>query len=202
MASAGFAIEIERAELDQLVGAATNLGDAVSSDDLKAAIGTGAREKIHDHLIEVAADTQHHQSAESLGANRTGFYERAADTMPTPQVTSEGVVISITEQGFAQRYFGGDITGNPLLTIPARAEAYGHRAREFDLKLIKFPSGIFALIDPAEDPHEGDVWYWLVHEVHQVGDPTILPTDDEIYGAALKAHTDYLQLVWDQQQAA
>jgi hypothetical protein len=165
-------------------------------------MGTGMRDVIREHFLDVANDTQHHQSAESLGAERTGFYQEAYENTQAARVEGDNVVVSIDQEGLAQRYFGGDISGRPLLTIPARSEAYGHRAREFDLKLVKFPSGIYALIDPNEEQHEGSVYYWLVREVHQVGDTSILPTADQTIGAAIAAGQKHIATVWEQQLGA
>jgi hypothetical protein len=205
MPGARVGIEIETAELDRLMTAASGLGEALDSDALKQAMGGAMHDTIVENFRVIALDSQHHQSAQSLGAQPTGFYVEAQQNTQPARIQSDGVSVSIDQEGLAQRYFGGDISARPgsFLTIPARGEAYGHRAREFPfLKLIKFPSGLYALIDSAEEQHEGSVWYWLVRSVHQQADPSILPTDEQIIGAAIAAGSEYVDQVWEQQLAA
>jgi len=100
------------------------------------------------------------------------------------------------------------------LTIPACAAAYGKRAREFGNLKMQWgkrkdgtigPVALVALeggatqkkfrgrndtvheraIAQGKGSKKGDVLYWLVREVHQAADDTILPTDAEIINAAI-----------------
>src|SRR5207244_3980510 len=71
--------------------------------------------------------------ANRLGGARTNFYANAARGTSWQPVPG-GLLVSVQSQGIAQRYFGGTISAKPggALTIPATADAYGHRAREFN----------------------------------------------------------------------
>jgi len=201
---AGVSIEVDAKSLDDLIAATVELAGEMGSDEMKFAMGTAMKETIRDHFGEIAQDSEHHQSALSLGATPTGFYEEARDKTQDPQIKAEGVSVSIDQEGLAQRYFGGDIEARPggFLTIPARGEAYGKRAGDFpNLKLIIFPSGLAALVDRDEPKDEGGVYYWLVRSVHQNADPDILPTDDELTDSALESGTSYLDSIWQRQLA-
>lgn len=198
----GVALEVQSESLDRLITATTVLASEMSGEDVRRVMGTAMAEDIRSHFADISQDSEHHQSAQSLGAKSTGFYTEARDKTQEPQVVSDGVVISIDQEGLAQRYFGGDIEARPgsFLTIPARGEAYGHRAREFsNLKLVRFPTGIYALVDRDEEPQEGGVYYWLVRSVHQHGDPDILPSEEDLTGAALTSASSYIERVWERQ---
>lgn len=196
---AGVTLTLDTHDLDKLIAAATALGDEISGREIKEVMGVAMRETIQAHFADIAQDAAHHTTASAFGVSPSGLYERARGSTHEAEVESEGVSVSIDEEGIAQRYFGGDISARAggFLTIPARGEAYGHRAREFDLKLVRFPSGIYALIDPNEEQHEGSVYYWLVRGVHQQGDPSVLPTDEEILGAATDAAATHINEVWE-----
>jgi hypothetical protein len=219
-------INIQSDEIDNLVTAVETLGGGISGDDIKRNVGLAMQQVIFDHFARLSSDSEHHQTADSLGANRTGFYEKAARGVQQPQLESDGVSVSIEMEGLAQRLFGGTIEARPgsFLTIPARAETYGHRAREFsNLMLIIFPSGLGALVAPTDTPmkrgrgkrgfgserpsftrtfDEGGVYYWLVKQVTQQPDPTVLPTDDEMLEPALLNAQRFIERIWNEGAAA
>lgn len=130
-----------------------------------------------------------------LGPNKrfpdrsTGFWGRAALSTTAPSVGTSSVTISITQIGVRQRYLGGRITpiaGN-YLTIPAQADAYGKKAREIgDLSVAfmgKTSSGQPLLALVRGNPRisgKRDVMFWLVTEVDQNPDPSVLPTEDQL----------------------
>jgi hypothetical protein len=107
--------------------------------------------------------------------------------------------------------------GDKLLTIPARAEFYGHRAGEFqNLRFVKFASGAMALVvntggavrigmrnnKPTENNRgigartAGMVAFWLTDHVEQAAKPEILPTPMQYALVAKEAINDaYQQIV-------
>lgn len=210
-------ITIESDALSDLQTAVETLGGAVTGRDVMLVMGRAAQQVIKEHFEKIAGDSAHHESSSALGAERSGFYERAANAVQAPQLESDGVVISIEQQGLAQRIFGGDIepVNAKFLTIPARAETYGHRAKEFEnLRFILFPSGAGALVAadgggslrgarggrkalPSMDALGSDVYFWLVKQVHQEPDPTVLPSDEEILDPAIAAAQSYVERVWE-----
>src|ERR1700726_2760847 len=124
-------IKVQADELLKLSEIADQLAGAAASTTLLNRVGEVLQETVRGHFERLAGDTAHHRTAEALGADRTGFYEEAADKVQTPQIEGENAVsVSVDHEGLAQRFYGGDISGKPFLTIPARSEAYGHRARE------------------------------------------------------------------------
>jgi hypothetical protein len=117
-----------------------------------------------------------------------------------------GVTLQITHVGILQKIFGGPIVPREkkLLTIPAIAEAYGHRAGEFPdlkfgyaynpklgiqmmalirtgrtyVKLVKNGKGGKKFVPKGivEDRTRlGSAVFWLVHKVNQKATPGILP---------------------------
>ena len=117
------------------VGAATGLLDALSramvSREMNAAIGVSAATVFMRHFQALEAERSGHQ----MPGAATHFYEHVGDSVQY-QEADDGVDIGIGNdetRGIRQRYYGGDI--EPVfaqwLTIAARTEAYGHKAREF-----------------------------------------------------------------------
>lgn len=186
-------------ELPKARELAEELGKAIESGDVRQLMGRAIAGALKDHFVKLAHDSQHHESASSLGAAPTGFYSEAQSAVQQPNIESDGFSVSINQRGLAQRIFGGPITPTTgtYLTIPARAESYGKRAGEFDnLKFILFPSGLAALVSKDEDAHEGGVYYWLVKSVVQQADPSVLPTEEELTDTAINAARDYVATIW------
>ena len=225
----GAVLDIQSDEISDLIGAVDSLEGGIKSSELKRIAGMAMKEAVQQHLYAIASDAEHHRTADSLGAVRTGLYTKAADHTHDPEVEGEDVAVAIEDENgaLAQRYFGGDIAApeGHLLTIPARTEAYGKRAREFsNLRLIMFPSGAGALVEREAtvlrggkrgaralagslagsrkgDKIGGLLFYWLVQSVHQDPDPSILPTDQELLEPALRNVSSYISRIWDREAA-
>jgi hypothetical protein len=214
-------VTIKAENIDQILAEVDQLGRDITSDDVKAVMGRAIRNVIVDHFVEIANDSAHHRTARAFGAPPTGVYEQAARGTSQPEVSSEGVAISIHQVAIAQRFFGGPIqpVNAKFLAIPARSEAYGKRPREFDnLRAIIFKSGAGALVQRDASVtrsgdrgsrriaglagmHEGEslgglVFFWLVKQVVQPPDPTVLPTEDEMLNAAVENAQQYIERLW------
>jgi hypothetical protein len=184
-------LEIKSDNIDKVLADVDRLGRAITSDDVKLIMGRAVRNVIVTHFVEIANDSAHHKTARSLGAASTGVYEEAARGTSQPDVSSEGVTISIHQVAIAQRFFGGTIqpVTAKFLAIPARSETYGKRPREFEnLRFILFKSGAGALVSKeapegtrrtriaGSSQQLGLIFFWLVKQVTQQPDPTVLPT--------------------------
>jgi hypothetical protein len=164
---------------------------------LNRQIGRGVAGLFSDHFRYLDATRPN-----ALGGNRTHFYGDAAKAVSSDG-DNEGATITVAQQGIRQRLQGGTIrpgAGKKYLTIPARAEAYGRRAREFhDLKFVKLKNGRGMLVageltgltgkmnkkgEVVERPgtEDGVVMYWLVPSVVQKADPSVLPPGAAIRG--------------------
>ncbi len=178
---------------------------------VKHSAGGSVMRLILDHLVALDADR-----ANALGGRRTHFYSQAAKST-SYSVNPAGATVSISWTGFAQRLFGGEIrpVNGKYLTIPARAEAYGRRAREFDnLEVLFGRNGPYALAERESTSftirhsgkgekrkskignrksHGGGVFYWLVESVSQDPDPTVLPEESVILDTARAAVSGYLR---------
>lgn len=166
----------------------------------------GARTQVNP-VIGEAVTLLFQKHLRGLPSNKKGyptthFWQRAVRaTFPT--VLADGVMITISQQGIRQRYYGGDIkpgAGKSYLTLPANPAAYGHTAREFNLKFAFVDDGGFqrpALVAQrsvasqvtqtrnGKFKHTADelgvvVFYWLVRQVHQEPNPDILPDEATI----------------------
>ncbi len=196
----GVALTIQADDLQAIRDSVETLHGAVTGDDVLRVIGHAMTETVRRHFAELAQDAQHHQTAQSLGADRSGFFEKARQGTHDAQLEEGGVSVSIDARGIAQRYFGGTIEARPgsYLTIPAIAIAYGKRAREFDLRLVLFgDTGLAALVSKSVPADESNVYYWLVRSVTQAADPTILPEESEIIDAAKQNALGFIEAVWE-----
>lgn len=177
----------------------STLSVAIDGEGVKQVAGRAGVRTVQDHLRGLDKSR-----ANALGGRRTHFYAAAA--MSTNYRTvSDGALISIPHQGFAQRYHGGTIkpVNTKYLTIPARPEAHGHAASDFnDLEpLIRYRDGApraIALVDrqrsntSTRETTGGDIYFWLVKSVTQAADSTVLPSEDTIAADALQAISSYV----------
>jgi len=154
------------------------------------------------------------------GWPRQHIYARMMRSVQVPQSNGAGMQVSINDLTVAQRLFGGAImpVHAKMLTLPATAEAYGHRAREFDdLHFAIRPDpdrgGALrpALVQPEQSgvkfgklrkdgtrrtipgKQTGGVFFWLTGRVVQQPDPTILPTEEKLLEAAVKPIDEYIE---------
>jgi hypothetical protein len=206
----------------QVVDGATpvlvSLAQQLNSRDIRAMAGRSGANTIRNHLFALDAER-----ANPMGWPRTHFYADAARSTNS-RVVDDGAIVAINKTGICQRYFGGWIypVNTSWLAIPARSEAYGHRAREFSfLQVVFFKGGLTpgALVDRERQDvgisnrkdrrkgHEGQrrfhvtpgqqhpgelVWYWLVKSVWQDKDPGVLPDDAALGAAVLKSMSSYV----------
>ncbi len=181
----------------------------LSSPAVKHSAGQAVMRLILDHLATTDAERPN-----ALGGRRTHFYARAGKST-SYSVHDEGATVSISQVGFAQRFFGGEIkpVNSKYLTIPARAEAHGRRAGEFDTLSVLFgKNGPYALAEreystfsvrkskahpegriTGKQSPGGLVFFWLVKSVTQDPDPSVLPDESVILDTALSAINNYLK---------
>lgn len=154
-----------------------------------------------------------HRSAQALGAEPTGHYERAAADV-TAEVQGTLGVVTIPIAGFSRAFH--DVTIRPrekrALTIPIAAESYG-------VKVVEMRSSGWSFFRPpakgakmtSRDPRRFSEYknilmgsagggapvplYALVSVVHQAQDRTLLPSDDELGAAAEDGVRTYLREV-------
>lgn len=129
-----------------------------------------------------------HQSAENLGAQPTGFLQKAARGTVHKAGETGGEVIIPAPLGRAFH----DVEIRPrvagTLTIPASAEAYGKRAgvlaalgwKIWRPKKRDFLMGSIEGVEPK-------ILYWLKASVHQRQDRELLPSDADMQRAAAGA---------------
>jgi len=196
-------------QLDELVAEAQALGGELKGFGAKRVIGRAIVNLLRAHFTALEFSPAHHRTASALGAPRTGFYSEAARGVQQPQLDANGVVVAINKIGLALRYFGGVVVPRiaKLLTIPARTEAYGKRASEFNnLRLIMFGPGAGALVEREAsvlrgskkagtakgDSIGGLIYFWLVRQATQKADRTVLPSDAELGTAAVNAARSFV----------
>lgn len=183
----------------------------VSGESLRHTLGGSLLNLLQDHLRDLDAARPNR-----LGGVRTHFYGNAAESAHYT-VTADGFTLSVTEQGFGQRYHGGTITpqGRQWLTVPARSEAYGHRAGEFDLQFIPVRADLALLVTKdgnrgrylsvspktgrrttrSGNLQSGLVMYWLVKEVRQDEDHGVIPTEAQFNEALAQGTNDWLATI-------
>jgi len=164
---------------------------------LHSAIAAEAEVLTRDYILSIAPSR--HKTAERLGATPTGYLERAAEGVTSRGEEDQAVLILGGDVGGFARAFG-DVTITPkkgkYLTIPNKAAAYGKRAGEIDdlevLVYRKSGGGFTLALGREDDDGERDVFYWLVKEVNQKQDRSLLPSDDQYLAAAELGAIGYL----------
>lgn len=200
---AGLGIEISlRGDAPESVQA---LKAGLAPARLQPIVGRAAHQVYRKHLVGLNSARPN-----ALGGTRTNFYTSAARGTQF-RIQGDYVIVSINQVGIALRYFGGTVRPKvkKFLTIPARAEAHGKRASEFDLVVLWNRTGPYALARRRDlraglardfvGPGRGrgaEVLFWLVKEVTQRADPTVLPDQLEVESAAAAAVNAYAQLLW------
>lgn len=177
------------------------IGALEDGTDLHRAIAAEAEVLTRDHIVE--ASRTRHKTAESLGAQPTGYLERAAEGVSSTGEKDAAIVILAGDVGGFARAFG-DVTITPkkgkFLTIPAKAAAYGKRAGEIDgLELIVFKrDDSFAMaLGKRLESGTVDVWYWLRRKVFQRQDRGLLPSEDQYLAAAELGAIHYLDTIME-----
>jgi hypothetical protein len=197
------AVKIE-VEKDTATPGLKELAGQVSPSRMAAAIGPRCTRLMQRNFRGLGTNAR--------GWPTTKFYERAENA--TNWRPGEGFVdIVVTSPiGLRQRLHGGEIrpVNAKMLTIPARAEAYGKRAGEFtNLKfavVVDPSSGRFrpALVERAgimnlklgrkkkDGTRTAKVvsmstglvpLFWLVRSVRQKPNPKVLPSDEQFWAA-------------------
>ena len=189
-----------------------DLGEGLSSDDVKKIAGRGVRSLLMDHLKDV--DSSH---VNKLGGRRTHYFEGAAKSVSF-DTTEEGVNVSVKQTGIALHYYGGIVKptgGRRFLTIPVDPEAYGKRAGEFNNLEIAWgldktgkrrPIGLVSRTETVTKERKnkktgktktvtkyipGKWLFALVYSATIPEDKSILPDNDAIQEAALTAIAEY-----------
>jgi len=176
-----------------------------------ALVKVGARaaaNETREHLFELDRS-----KINRLGGKRTHFFGQAARAVQTPTLHTGlpgGAAMGrfeINHVGLAQRLLGGRLqpVRTKYLTIPARAEAYGKSAREFkDLHFVPTRTG-GALVQNLQSivrrtktgfksggTRGGGVMFWLVKQVNQAADPSVMPSDEKLSSVVSKAMAEHV----------
>lgn len=206
-------------DISDLAGPAVGrMRQAMDQSRIAAPIGAAVKKLFQMHLLGNPSNRQ--------GWPSTGFWAGAARST-SYAVVRDGALVSVAKQGVRQRYVGGEI--HPVkasyLTLPARAEAYGKRAGEFDnlvvawrreggksvpWALVEAPSQSVAFGRRRKDNSRkvtegsevgGAVYFWLVKSVTQKGDRSVLPSDEEITNTAMMQVEDLMTRAINEQSA-
>lgn len=210
---AGLAVQVE-VRRDTATPAVQSLLSGLRPEQLQNVIGRSAVQSYRTHLFGL-----NRTRPNALGGQRTNFYAAAARAT-SYTVQGDFVVVSINQQGMAQRYFGGTIRPRTakFLTIPVHPSAHGHRAGEFDLEVVFGRNGEpIALATKSSKVNiirqtatgrvtrrlggrMGEIYFRLVKSVNQQPDPTVLPYPEQVQADVLRAAATYAQLLIDRAQ--
>lgn len=190
-------IEITFSYRDQATPVVVALDQEVASGRIEEVMGRAGTNRVQEHLFRMNAERPNR-----LGGRRTNFYASASRSTNYESKPGE-VKININQVGIRQRLQGGVIrpVNKKFLTVPAVAEGHGRRASEFNNLRVAYGTGgrPVALVESAAsgvsfgrkkkdgsraviqgEALGGRVIFWLVKEVNQKPDPSVLPTNDDI----------------------
>ena len=129
-----------------------------------------------------------HASADRLGAQPTGFLQKAARGTVHNASENHGEVVIPAPLGRAFHDVEIRPRGAAFLTIPASAESYGMRAGVLAAHGWKIwrPKGRKFLMG-SKDGEDPKILYWLKESVNQKQDRELLPGDEEMQRVAAGA---------------
>lgn len=192
------------------------VADAILRDRIErccpAAIGAAIREDLVNEVSSHVAALD--ARANRLGGARTHFYEHEAESV-TWELGETELRISVGEIGLRQRFLGGALVPGPgkkWITIPARAEAHGKRAGEFNnLRFVQYSEDTAALIVNEggeigrrrvrgskgfvnrKSAVQADMtMFWLKKSVTQEADASVLPSAARLAEVALLGAKNYV----------
>lgn len=200
------AVTIQSQVLSDLLKSAKEIGQ---EEDVAMVGARAAANLTRDHLFALDQTRPN-----AFDAPRTHFYSDAAKSVIDPVPDLGGASFTITKVGLAQRWLGGTIrpVDKKMLAIPAIPEAYGKTPREFNnLEFVPRGPGKGMLVNrlhststnvepktrgkgyKATSVNLGSVVvFWLVSEVTQKPDPTVMPTNDDLTEAARDSMDSFL----------
>lgn len=181
---------------DGATPAIKELADTITSPGALTSGGRGLRNAIASNFDTLPPN-------KNFPAQTTGFWQQCRESLTQPILEGAASVrVSVTQIGARYQYLGGTIVPRiaKMLTIPAREEAYGKRAREFNnLQIERLgigPSGspILALVERESQEISyrkrkgaiavqrgsitgGLVMFWLVNSVSKGPSPEVLPRE-------------------------
>lgn len=147
---------------------------------------------IRNHM-RLLASTRH-DTANKLGATPTGHF-KASDVLP-PNATNADVSVTVTTPGISRAYHDIDIdpVNGQFLAIPLHADSYGISPREYSERY-----GKLFRINQKGSTEKGKVLYTkdalngkpipmyaLTAHVHQVRDPSLMPTNAKMTEEAIE----------------
>ena len=199
---------VQSAALADLGGRART---ALEGTDMAVAGGRAVKLLLVDHFTELEAE-RHRDGGEH-------FYADAARSVydPTPLAGRyNGAVVAIDKIGLAQRLLGGTIkaVNKTYLAIPVPGtDAVGKTPADFPslqffktkrgggLKMKRAVASVVGHLrtgkNKGKSRNEADilgdvVLFWLVPEVTQAADPTVLPAAEEMQAVAFTAMDEFL----------
>ena len=168
-----------------------------SMNSLLRAAGTSLAKRIRQHM-RLLNRTRH--SALSGGKSSNHF---SPDKVSEPTVSQDAVTVAVDIPGITRAYHDIDIYPKEAnaLAIPLHASAYGISPRENNDR------GTYRLFRIKKDGVPGNVlyrndedggliaMYALTKHVHQVQDPTLMPTNQELTDSAMEGLNSALKVV-------
>jgi hypothetical protein len=183
----GLTIHIEDAGLREDLA---RFQHSISDASVKRVAGRSAVNRIKSHLRGLEQSRPNR-----LGGRRTHFWSNSADATNF-QPVADGVEVSINQEGFAQRYFGGPIrpVNKRKLAIPFAARAHGRLPSDFgELQLVYGRRGPYALAEPGpSNTARSRILFLLADEVRQDPDHSVLPTDSDLHDSVLSDISSYI----------
>jgi len=160
---------------------------------LHASIATEATEMTRDYLTGL----NRHRTANSLGAEPTGFRDRNAVSLQPLSNGTAAYILIPRNTGLGQA-FGDQLiipgTGKTYLTIPACARTYGKGVRDFPEGTFEFSILHAHRIFPVlKFKDTGEIGYWLRKSVTKKQDRSLLPSNEAWTEVARRTSVAYIR---------
>ena len=159
-----------------------------SAETLAEAMGRGVFNLVKGHLAE-----RNGRTSRRPGFPKSNYWADAAKSVREPTISGSTATIEIDKEGVALHYYGGTVKPKKkALAIPLSplvADIWPSEAPDnLDLFWPKNSSHGF-----LKDANTSELLYLLVSRVTIPADPTVLPEEGKIAGAALDAAESLLK---------
>ena len=182
-----FAVEIKHDGLQRVLDVVGPAGKAKLTEAGAYSLCVAVMRHVHAYA------RVHHDSANRLGAQPTGHFEDAVDSISYGPDGNGAAAVTIPIPGFSRVF--GDVTVTPrnakALTIPINSISYGRRAgemRRLGFTLFKFgkkEGGVNGVLYGYRDGDDHiEPLYALKSRVPLRQDRSMLPTDEDMTAAA------------------
>ena len=170
-------------------------------DDLfpdRKTIAQAAGEAVAD-LVKRHFEERNSSRMGESGMPKSNYWDEARQATRI-EMNGDTAVITVDKEGAALHYFGGTVypgPGKKALAIPKHPATAGMRAREYagEMFVVWKRGETSGMLVSSEPETAGELMYLLIPKATLAPDPSVLPTESEMIGEAVK-EIEFQRSIW------